>query len=78
MGGPLAAYASSVGVPGYRQAYASEADLAYAGGGMTGPDYYGAAGADPVVEDPSLRAFDGGGLVTPEAPTGILTTRPRF
>jgi hypothetical protein len=38
---------------------------AYAGGGMRGEDYATAA-------DPSLRAFDGGGLVTPWAPTGTL------
>jgi hypothetical protein len=38
---------------------------AYAGGGMRGEDY-------ATVADPSLRAFDGGGLVTPWAPTGTL------
>jgi soluble lytic murein transglycosylase-like protein len=65
MAAQLATYAGG-GAGGYRYAIASGADLAYAGGGMTGAEYYG---------DPSRRAFDGGGLVTPEAPTGILTPR---
>jgi hypothetical protein len=78
MSGPLAGYAGGGVTPGYRPAYASEADLAYAGGGMTGSEYYSATRTDPAAKDPSLRAFDGGGLVTPEAPTGILTPRPRF
>ena len=47
------------------------ADLgAYAGGGMRGEDYAAAGAADP-----SLRAYDGGGLVTPWAPTGTLAPR---
>ncbi|WP_370455085.1 lytic transglycosylase domain-containing protein [Roseicella aquatilis] len=46
---------------------------AYAGGGLRGTDYPG-GGAD----DPSLRAFDGGGLVTRDAPTGVLTRRVRY
>jgi len=37
----------------------------YAGSGMS-PAGYGAGAPD----DPSLRAFEGGGLVTPDAPTG--------
>lgn len=76
MGAPPAGYTGGTVAPGYRPAYASDADLAYAGGGMTGAEY--AAQAALTAEDPSLRAFDGGGLVTPEAPTGILTPRPRF
>lgn len=48
---------------------AESADLgAYAGGGMRGEDYATAA-------DPSLRAYDGGGLITPWAPTGTLSPR---
>jgi soluble lytic murein transglycosylase-like protein len=77
MNGPLAAYASGALALGYRQAYASEADLAYAGGGMTAKDYYTSGRTVPVADDTSLRAFEGGGLVTPEAPTGVLTGRPR-
>ena len=41
-------------------------DAAYAGGGMRAEEYYGD------------RAFDGGGLVTPDAPTGRLTARARY
>jgi hypothetical protein len=77
MNGPLAAYASGALAPGYRQVYASEADLAYAGGGMTAVDYYTSGRTVPVADGTSLRAFEGGGLVTPEAPTGVLTGRPR-
>jgi hypothetical protein len=62
-GGRFATYA---GGSSYRSAAPSGGDLAYAGGGMTGAEYHG---------DPSRRAFDGGGLVTPDAPTGILTPR---
>jgi hypothetical protein len=71
MSGPLAAYAGGAGFP--RQPYAAEADRAYAGGGMRGLDYYGGAQLAAVPEDPADRAFEGGGLVTPEAPTGIMT-----
>jgi hypothetical protein len=49
-----------------------DGDLAYAGGGMTGAQYFGATPA-ARPDDPSLRAFEGGGLVTPYAPTGTLT-----
>jgi hypothetical protein len=62
---------------GYRQASASEADLAYADGGMTAADYYASSRTVPLADNTSLRAFEGGGLVTPEAPTGVLTGRPR-
>jgi Transglycosylase SLT domain len=75
MSGPLAVYAGGTAASGYRQAYSSEADLAYAGGGMTGQDYYAATQTASTPNDSSDRAFDGGGLVTPEAPTGILTGR---
>ncbi len=77
--GPLAACAGGGAMPGYGVAYASEADRAYAGGGMTGADYHASSTATSAAAaaDPTLRAFDGGGLVTPEAPTGVLRTRPR-
>ncbi len=57
---------------GYRQAAASDADRAYAGGGMTEVQYQAATQSNG---DPSDRAFDGGGLVTPAAPTGALTAQ---
>ncbi|WP_338045144.1 lytic transglycosylase domain-containing protein [Paracraurococcus ruber] len=64
--GPFAELAMGGGT--WRVAGTAEADRAYAGGGMRGADYPGWGG-----EDPTLRAFDGGGLVTPEAPTGLRT-----
>jgi hypothetical protein len=75
MSGPMVAYAS--GPAGYEQAYAPETDRAYAGGGMTGTEYQGASWTAPMADDPSLWAFEGGGLVVPGAPTGTLTARPR-
>ena len=78
MNGPLAPYGSGAAAPRYRAAYAAEADLAYAGGGMTGSDYYASGRTVSAADDPSLRAFEGGGLVTPEAPTGRLTGRFRY
>jgi hypothetical protein len=72
MGGSLAAYASGTTALGYRQAFASEADLAYAGGGMVGADYFAPGRGISMAGDPSLLAFEGGGLVTPESPTGRL------
>lgn len=79
MTGPLAMYATGAGAGNAAQ------DRVYAGGGMSGADYYAARQAAPVAapdmaagrpmaasDDPSLQAFDGGGLVTPEAPTGML------
>lgn len=76
--GPFAAYGGGGGAaPGsYSRAYAPGTDRAYAGGGMVGTDHL--ASTAPAADDPSLRAFDGGGLVTPQAPTGILTTRRRL
>jgi hypothetical protein len=49
---------------------AFDADRAYAGGGMTGQEY-----AAHRAQANADSAFDGGGLVTPDAPTGILTGR---
>ena len=43
---------------------------AFAGGGQS------AGFAEVAENDPSLRAFDGGGLVSASAPTGALTSRP--
>lgn len=77
MGGPFTSYASGTTPFDYRQPYGSEADLAYAEGGMTASDYYGSGRVIPVADDPSFRAFEGGGLVTPDAPTGVLMGRPR-
>jgi hypothetical protein len=51
---------------------------------MSGPLAVYAGGAGPAAvgqaqiseaDDPSVRAFDGGGLVTPDAPTGMLTAQ---
>ena len=77
MTGPFAAYADGGGAWRYRLASAGGDDLAYAGGGMTGLDYFASARGVSPADDPSLRAFEGGGLVTLEAPTGMLTERLR-
>ena len=42
---------------------------------MRGTEYAGGAQLAVMPADPADRAFDGGGLVTPGAPTGILTGR---
>ncbi len=81
MTGPLATYAGdgAYGTAGTVSGFgqpptpASDADRAYAGGGMIGQDYAASAQIAPAADDPSARAFDGGGLVTEDAPTGILT-----
>lgn len=68
MTGPLAAFAGTPTVASDR----ADANRAWAGGGFMQPARY----APPVSaadDDPSLRAFDGGGLVTSAAPTGVLT-----
>ncbi|MFH5923279.1 lytic transglycosylase domain-containing protein [Roseomonas sp. SXEYE002] len=61
--GPFSEYVGG----SYRRSYASGSDAAYAGGGLIATSYGGSA-----IDDPSLRAFEGGGLVTPGAPTGII------
>ena len=66
MTGPLAAYANAV----------VERDGAYAGRGMLGPSADVPVSARADEDDPSTRAFAGGGLVTTTAPTGILAVRP--
>ena len=43
----------------------ASSELAFPGRGMVGGGY-------GVADDPSLRAFEGGGLVMPGAPTGVL------
>jgi D-alanyl-D-alanine carboxypeptidase len=57
-------------VPASSGSGAYDPNAAYAGGGMVEASY-SASG-----EDPSDRAYDGGGLVTPDAPTGEMTGRP--
>jgi hypothetical protein len=66
MSGPWAEYAGGA-APGY-----ARGGGAYAGGGMSGFDYATQGAVIPVADDPSLRAFEGGGLVTPGAPTGVF------
>jgi hypothetical protein len=53
---------------------AVDRDRAYAGGGMIGSNA-SAVSVPADEDDPSKRAFAGGGLVTPTAPTGTLTVR---
>jgi hypothetical protein len=76
MTGPLAVYAgtataSGAYIPPAGQAYASSG--AYMGGGMVVPVSDTADQTASAPDDPADRAFDGGGLVTPDAPTGNLT-----
>lgn len=75
--GPLAAaYAGATPASGSRRAYVPGSDLAYAGGGMTGADHLASGVSE--ADAPSLRAFEGWGLVTLEVPTGTLTGRFRY
>jgi hypothetical protein len=68
--GPFAAYVQNASLRrGGRMATNAE-DLAYAGGGLTREAYFGFGRGEDGGRDASLRALDGGGLVTPEAPTG--------
>jgi soluble lytic murein transglycosylase-like protein len=66
-GGPFAAYAGSAAAD-TGAGYAANRSRAYAGGGIVSGAYNG-----PEGDDPSTRAFDGGGLVTAAAPTGVLS-----
>ncbi len=75
LSGPLAVYAGGAAPSGAGRTYTSDTDRAYAGGGMTGPDYEAVSRTAHEPEDPADRAFDGGGLVTPGAPTGLFTGR---
>jgi soluble lytic murein transglycosylase-like protein len=70
MTGPLAVYAgqnTAYAAPYRSPPYQPSSDAAYAGGGMV---VSSAEAAEPT--DPADRAFDGGGLVTPDAPTGTF------
>ena len=67
--GPLASYAGASATSGVAPPAAS--DLAYAGGGVTEQAYQSAS----TVGGGDDRAFDGGGLVTPYAPTGVVATQ---
>jgi hypothetical protein len=69
MTGPLAAFAGGAASP----SYVADNNRAYAGGGMVLPARYASAPVPASDDDPSSQAFDGGGLVTPTAPTGMLT-----
>jgi D-alanyl-D-alanine carboxypeptidase len=73
--GPFAAYAGSAAAPGTLSAYAGDRDRAYAGGGILS-ESYATVSPSPEADDPSVRAFDGGGLVSAAAPTGVLTGQP--
>jgi hypothetical protein len=73
MSGPMTEYVGGGMASGYRTASTSATDLAYSGGGLVSVDYQPSPGTTGwSADDPSLRAFEGGGLVTPGAPTGIL------
>jgi hypothetical protein len=67
-----ASYASSGqgAVPASSGSGAYDPNAAYAGGGMVAASYSASA------EVSSDRAYDGGGLVTADAPTGEMTGRP--
>ena len=43
--------------------------------GMSGQDDGASGAAEAATDDPSVRAFEGGGLVTASAPTGAFTPR---
>lgn len=77
MTGPLAAYAGATVAAGSGQGTTPGGDGVFAGGGMTGQDYAQAGRTGTVTEDPSDQAFDGGGLVTSDAPTGVLSGQNR-
>ena len=72
MTGPLAAFAGGAVAAAPAPSYVADSDRAYAGGGMVEDASYATPPAQG--DDPSLRAFDGGGLVTAAAPTGVLTS----
>ena len=73
--GYLASVAPRLGMPAVALSSdgGGEADRAFAGGGMTGAAYQALRQGLPAADDASLRAFDGGGLVTAGAPTGTMT-----
>jgi hypothetical protein len=71
----VAGIAPRLGMPAYGGAAPAEADRAYAGGGLRGDQYAAGAQLAAMPSDPSDRAFEGGGLVTPDAPTGRMSGR---
>jgi hypothetical protein len=71
VGGSSASYASTASARRSGRGSASDDDRAYAGGGITGETYRRATPGGDGAEDLSLRAYEGGGLVTPGAPTGM-------
>ncbi|WP_052213988.1 lytic transglycosylase domain-containing protein [Belnapia sp. F-4-1] len=71
----VAGIAPRLGMPTYGSGAVAEADRAYAGGGLRGDAYAGGPQLALMPADPADRAFDGGGLVTPDAPTGRLPGR---
>jgi D-alanyl-D-alanine carboxypeptidase len=70
--GPLAAYAGTGLTNG--TIYAGDRKSGYPSSVTREAGY--SSGVSYAQDDPSLRAFDGGGLVTEDAPTGALTGRP--
>jgi D-alanyl-D-alanine carboxypeptidase len=73
-GGPFATYARSAAAD-TGASYAADPNRAYAGGGIVSGAYT-TVSPSPEEDDPSTRAFDGGGLVTAAAPTGVLSGQP--
>jgi D-alanyl-D-alanine carboxypeptidase len=70
--GPLAAYAGTAPTGGTM--YAADRNPEYPSGVSTEAAY--SSGGSSTQDDPSVRAFDGGGLITARAPTGELTGQP--
>ena len=71
--GPFASYVGASARSGFAPSAAF--DLAYAGGGMTGQAYAQHAEPASAAGGQDDRAFDGGGLVTPYAPTGVVAAQ---
>ena len=74
MTGPLAAFAGNRSVSNVYPPNIADNSQAAPVSRATGTAG-GSADNEPASTDPSLRAFDGGGLVTAAAPTGVLTNR---
>ncbi|WP_338663564.1 lytic transglycosylase domain-containing protein [Pararoseomonas sp. SCSIO 73927] len=68
----LAKVVPNLGTPVAMDGVWAEAAGSYSGTPYSGTPYSGGyrTGVMAVSDDPSLRAFEGGGLVTPSAPTG--------
>jgi hypothetical protein len=69
--GSSARYVSAASARRSSRGSASDEDRAYVGGGMMGETYRRTRPGGDGAEDLSLRAYEGGGLVTPGAPTGM-------